>query len=74
MISCNFASAQLADYLILYKQRRERLLDRRGDVYADHPASVMTTFSLAFERASQKNPAAPQLPAPRPSVHSFPPA
>jgi len=47
----------LADYLLLYKRERARLLAQRGAVPSDHPESVVITFSLAFERVQQKNPA-----------------
>src|SRR6266487_1387235 len=51
----------LIDYLALYTQRRNALLQRRGSVYTDHPESVTTTFSLAFDRLVQKNAVAPEL-------------
>jgi tetratricopeptide (TPR) repeat protein len=51
----------LSDYLDLFQQRRTVLLQRRGTVATDHPQSVMTTFSLAFEQIQQKNEAAIEL-------------
>ncbi|MBV9711383.1 MAG: helix-turn-helix domain-containing protein, partial [Ktedonobacteraceae bacterium] len=51
----------LADYLHLYESRRAVLLRRRGDVVVDHPDSVATTWSLAFERVEQANSAAAEL-------------
>jgi transcriptional regulator with XRE-family HTH domain len=49
----------LIDYLALYRQRRDELLQRRGSVYRDHPLSVTATFFLAFDRVAQKHAAAP---------------
>lgn len=51
----------LADYLALYRQRREELLQRRGSIDTDHPESVTTTFSLAFDRLIRKNTDAAEL-------------
>ena len=51
----------LSDYLPLYERGRAALLSRRGSIPAEHPQSVATTFSLAIERAQQKNPAAVEL-------------
>jgi hypothetical protein len=51
----------LGDYLVLYKQRRDALLQRRGRIYTDHPASVATTFSLAFDQVAQEHTDAPEL-------------
>lgn len=45
----------LADYLHLYQTRRAELLKRRGEVVIDHPASVVTTWSISFERVEQAN-------------------
>lgn len=45
----------LADYLNLYQTRRAELLKRRGQVVIDHPASVVTTWSLSFEKVEQAN-------------------
>jgi tetratricopeptide (TPR) repeat protein len=52
---------RLSDYLDLYQQRQVALLSRRGDVSTDHPASVMTTFSLAFESVERMRPDAAEL-------------
>jgi tetratricopeptide (TPR) repeat protein len=54
---------RLSDYLDLYQRRQVVLLNRRGDVTVstDHPESVMTTFSLAFESVEQICPAAAEL-------------
>jgi tetratricopeptide (TPR) repeat protein/transcriptional regulator with XRE-family HTH domain len=51
----------LATYLTLYEQRHTKLLARRGNVPSEHPDSVLTTFSLAFERVERKNPKAVEL-------------
>ncbi len=45
----------LADYLKLYQTRRAELLKRRGEVVIDHPASVVTTWSISFEKVEQAN-------------------
>src|SRR6266705_1239822 len=51
----------LVDFLPLYQQRRVALLERRGLVPTDHPASVTTTFSLLFEKVNHVNPVAIEL-------------
>jgi tetratricopeptide (TPR) repeat protein len=51
----------LADYLDLYRQRQVALLRRRGEASTDHPDSVITTFSLAFERVERLRPAAAEV-------------
>jgi nucleoside phosphorylase len=51
----------LSDYLDCYRMHREDLLKRRGGLIADHPQSVATTFSSAFEQVQQKNAAALEL-------------
>ena len=51
----------LIKYLDLYTQQRYALLQKRGSVCTDHPESVTTTFSLAFERLVLKNAAASEL-------------
>src|SRR5258708_7292009 len=51
----------LSDYFDLFKREQATLLQRRGTVPSDHPQSVVTTFSLAFEQAQQKNAAAIDL-------------
>lgn len=40
-------------YIELYKTRRQQLLQARGSLEKDYPASVATTWSLSFERVSQ---------------------
>ncbi len=49
--SCTFA-----DYQTQYTRRRRELLDRRGQRFIGHEASVATTFSLAFERVATLKP------------------
>src|SRR6266700_3495521 len=51
----------LSDYLKLYKTRQAELLQRRGKLTSDHPDSVGTTWSLAFEKVQQANTAAADL-------------
>ncbi|HEU5199220.1 MAG TPA: FxSxx-COOH system tetratricopeptide repeat protein [Ktedonobacterales bacterium] len=52
---------RLEDYLDLYQLRRADLLKRRGDAVLDHPASVVTTWSLSFEHMEHVNGAAADL-------------
>ncbi len=51
----------LPDYLDLFMQEHKALLQRRGTIPNDHPDSVTTTFSLAFERVQKQNKAAIEL-------------
>jgi tetratricopeptide (TPR) repeat protein len=51
----------LTDYLHLFQIRQEELLQRRGKLTTDHLDSVATTWSLAFEKVQQANPAAADL-------------
>jgi tetratricopeptide (TPR) repeat protein len=51
----------LAEYLRLFQLRKEELLQRRGKLTTDHQESVGTTWSLAFEKVQQANPAAADL-------------
>src|SRR6266480_6136977 len=51
----------LTDYLHLFQIRQEELLQRRGKLTTDHPDSVSTTWSLAFEKVQQANVAAADL-------------
>src|SRR5450755_158956 len=51
----------LSDYQQRYQTRKTRLLQRRGGLVADHPATVATTWSLAFEKVEHVNPAAADL-------------
>jgi len=48
-------------YLELFRHRQQMLLQRRGTVPTDHPQSVTTTFTLAFERVQQRSEAAHEL-------------
>jgi tetratricopeptide (TPR) repeat protein len=52
---------RLSDYLDLYQQRQAAFLSHRGDTSTDHPESVMTTFSLAFESVERMRPDAAEL-------------
>lgn len=51
----------LMDYLARYRTRRQELLQARGSLYLDYPASVATTWSLSFEKVCQTSPAAEEL-------------
>ena len=51
----------LSDFLALYQRRRAALLSRRGKFSSDHPDSVTTTFSLAFEKVEHSHPEAAEL-------------
>jgi tetratricopeptide (TPR) repeat protein len=54
--------AHLSPYLPQrYQTRRARLLQRRGGLVPDHPDAVAATWSLAFEKVEQANPAAADL-------------
>ncbi len=43
------------EYLKIYQQRRNDLLAERGQWFIGHPASVVTTFFLCFEKIEQMN-------------------
>src|SRR5258706_1525052 len=51
----------LQDYLALYQKRRFDLLQARGSLEKDYPASVATTWSLSFEKVNKTDPAATEL-------------
>jgi tetratricopeptide (TPR) repeat protein len=51
----------LVEYLRLFQLRKEELLKRRGKLTTDHPETVATTWSLAFEKVQQANPASADL-------------
>jgi tetratricopeptide (TPR) repeat protein len=51
----------LEKYLSLYQSERTRLLALRGELTDGHPESVAVTFSLAFQKVSEKKPAAADL-------------
>ncbi len=51
----------LSHYLDLFKNRKAELLTLRGQFHLDHPESVMTTFSLLFEKITMMNPLAADL-------------
>jgi tetratricopeptide (TPR) repeat protein len=50
----------LMEYQALYQSERKELLKRRGKLAKDHP-SVTATFSLAFKKVGDDNPAAADL-------------
>jgi len=50
----------LEEYQTLYRIERKELLKRRGKLAEDHP-SVAVTFSLAFKKVADDNPAAADL-------------
>jgi tetratricopeptide (TPR) repeat protein len=51
----------LSDYLSLYQQRRSDLLQTRGELNKDYPASVAATWSLSFEKMTRANAASAEL-------------
>jgi TIR domain/NB-ARC domain len=51
----------LDEYLHIYQTHRQTLLNERRSLVEDHPEPVATTWSLAFERVEEKNPAAADL-------------
>jgi tetratricopeptide (TPR) repeat protein len=51
----------LSDYQQMYWQHRDKLLRKRGGLVADHPESVAATWSLSFQQAQEKHPAAADL-------------
>lgn len=51
----------LSSYWQIYQQHRDDLLQRRGGLVDDHPASVATTWSLSFQKVEEKNPSAADL-------------
>src|SRR5439155_18944226 len=51
----------IEEYLRLFRTQRSALLSRRGGIVDDHPASIATTWSLAFASVEQANPAAADL-------------
>jgi len=53
--------SSLADYLDLCRTQKATLLSERGNFATDHPESVTTTFSLAFQKVQRANPAAADL-------------
>jgi TIR domain/NB-ARC domain len=54
-------ACSLQDYLNFYQSHQNALLARRGELVADYPASVATTWALAFQKVEEKNPAAAEL-------------
>lgn len=51
----------LSDYLSLYLERRSYLLQIRGELNKDYPASIATTWSLSFEKMTLANAASAEL-------------
>ncbi len=51
----------LSNYLGVYQAHQQELLHWRGELAVYHPQSVVTTWSLTFEKLSQNNPAAVEL-------------
>jgi len=51
-------SCSLSDYLLFYRNGRERLLRLRGREATGHAESVMATWSLSFEKVEQSSPVA----------------
>ena len=52
------AGCSLADYLDLYARHRIELLARSGNLMLDYEETVMTTWSLSFQKIEQQSPAA----------------
>jgi tetratricopeptide (TPR) repeat protein len=55
------AGIDLVDYWRIYQQHQIDMLRERRGLVADHPAPVSTTWSLAFQKVEEKNPAAAEL-------------
>ena len=51
----------LPAYLELFRVRHSTLLQQRGDRFCEHPASVATTFALAFTATTRNHPVAGDL-------------
>jgi len=51
----------LAAFLEIYQEHHSTLLKRRGGLAFDYPEAVVSTWSLAFKKIEQKNPAAAEL-------------
>ncbi len=51
----------LQGYLERYQQQPAHLLDWKGRVPTDHPASVMRTFSMTFDQIRRQNPTAAEV-------------
>lgn len=51
----------LADYLLIYRQRRLVLLRRRSSFSTDYPHTVATTWALSFAQIEQASPSAAEL-------------
>ncbi len=54
-------SCGITGYVELYTTNRNRLLGERGPFGKDHPASVVTTWSLSFQQVEQQNPTATEI-------------
>ncbi len=59
-LSLKRTPSTLEEYQALYQSERKELLKRRGKLAEDHP-SVTVTFSLAFKKVADDNPAAADL-------------
>jgi tetratricopeptide (TPR) repeat protein/transcriptional regulator with XRE-family HTH domain len=51
----------LSGYLSRYQTRHTKLLNLRGESIVEHPESVVTTWSLSFEKVQEASPAAADL-------------
>jgi tetratricopeptide (TPR) repeat protein len=51
----------LLSYWQIYQRHQNDLLRKRGGLIADHPEPIATTWSLSFQRAEEKNPAAADM-------------
>ena len=55
------AALSLQEYVCLYQQQHQNLLNKRGGLIADHPEPVTTTWSLAFTRLMHTDPVSTDL-------------
>ena len=53
--------SNLSNYVDLYRNHREDLLQERGGAIPEHPDAVATTWSLSFQRVEQKNTVAAEV-------------
>ena len=51
----------MSDYLSQYQILRTELLQKRGNLAFNHPASVVITFSSSFKKVARANPASIEL-------------
>jgi tetratricopeptide (TPR) repeat protein len=54
------SSCTISHYVTLFRTRQQEML-KRGEVSTDYPATVSTTWEMAFQQVEQKSPAAAAL-------------